>query len=302
MANSWDADHEIGDDDAVGLIDSQFPSLAPARLAHLGAGWDNVAFVVNDAYVFRFPRRQMGCDLMQIETRWLPLLAAAVPVRIPAPEFVGAPEGDYPYPFAGYPMIPGETACRAALPPGDRAALARPLGGFLRALHAIPLGGDTRTSAPGDTIRRADIAHRVPGVRRHIGAAAIDAGIDPDAAVAFVDTLADAAPAERTCWVHGDLYARHLLVDRGALSGVIDWGDMHVGDPALDLSIAYSFLPARSRPAFFDAYGPVDAETRRRARFRALHFAGVLLPYGRDQNDDAIVQLARDAVTLAMDD
>ena len=53
------------------------------------------------------------------------------------------------------------------------------------------------------------------------------------------------------CWVHGDLYARHLLLDdHKKLCGVIDWGDVHLGDRALDLSIAYSFLPAEARLCF----------------------------------------------------
>ena len=42
----------------------------------------------------------------------------------------------------------------------------------------------------------------------------------------------------------GDLYVRHLLLNELCeLTGVIDWGDVHLGDPAVDLMIAYSFLP-----------------------------------------------------------
>ena len=47
-----------------------------------------------------------------------------------------------------------------------------------------------------------------------------------------VPSRADFAPV----FVHGDLYSRHLLVDdAGRPCGVIDWGDCHVGDPAVDL-------------------------------------------------------------------
>ena len=77
--------------------------------------------------------------------------------------------------------------------------------------------------------------------------------------------------------VHGDLYARHLLVDDlRRVSGVIDWGDLHAGDPAVDLSVAYGFLPPRARAAFLHAYGPVDVRTRRTARLRAAFHSAAL--------------------------
>lgn len=41
--------------------------------------------------------------------------------------------------------------------------------------------------------------------------------------------------------VHGDLTADHILVDRdGSISGIIDWSDSKLGDPALDIAGIYS--------------------------------------------------------------
>jgi aminoglycoside phosphotransferase (APT) family kinase protein len=69
---------------------------------------------------------------------------------------------------------------------------------------------------------------------------------------------------------------------------VIDWGDAHLGDRALDLSIAFSFLPPAARPAFRAAYGPIDDATWDRARFRALFYGVVLVEYGLGIGDEAI--------------
>jgi aminoglycoside phosphotransferase (APT) family kinase protein len=91
------------------------------------------------------------------------------------------------------------------------------------------------------------------------------------------------------CWVHGDLYARHLLVDEShRISGIIDWGDVHLGDPALDLSIAFSFLPPSGRDVFRNKYGTIDDATWDRARFRALHYGIALLTYGGTVGDREI--------------
>jgi aminoglycoside phosphotransferase (APT) family kinase protein len=104
------------------------------------------------------------------------------------------------------------------------------------------------------------------------------------------DTPADFVPRDdHLC--HGDLYTRHLLVDSsGAPTGIIDWGDIHCGEPALDLAIADSFIPPAAADHFFSRYGPITRAQRRVARFRALHYALMLLIYGRDIGDNALVR------------
>jgi aminoglycoside phosphotransferase (APT) family kinase protein len=286
MSRVWDADVELSLEAATHLIERQFPALAPARLELLGAGWDNTAFLVNEQFVFRFPRRQCVVGLLEREARVLPLLAPHLPLPVPVPTLLGAPADGYPYPFAGYLLIPGTTACRLAWSDEERTRNAAPLGRFLAALHRIPVSDATRAWAPGHEIGPAE-----PPVRdrlRALGPAL--GGIDVEALADLVERLA-AAPAWAgpTCWVHGDLYARHLLVDdQRRLCGVIDWGDVHLGPPALDLMIAFSFLPPAGRGAFREAYGPIDAATWDRARWRALHYGMSLLEYGTDIGDAAL--------------
>ena len=52
-------------------------------------------------------------------------------------------------------------------------------------------------------------------------------------------------------WVHGDIAAGNLLVDeKGALVSVIDFGCIGVGDPACDLTIAWTLFEGKSRRVF----------------------------------------------------
>lgn len=67
---------------------------------------------------------------------------------------------------------------------------------------------------------------------------------------------------------------------------MIDWGDIHLGHPAIDPSVAFGFLPPPARPTFLRAYGrDVDAETLRLARFRALFHAFATTRYAIDVDD-----------------
>ena len=299
MNQPWTEERSVPAELARELIGQQFPELAQARVEPFGAGWDNTAYRVGGEWVFRFPRRRIAVELIETECRVLPLLGPHLPLAVPLPERVGRPSERYPWPFAGYRMLPGETACRARLDAGQRAAAAEPLGRFLAALHGAPADELRTAGAPADTLGRLDLAKRIPQVEERLdelaGAGAIES---PGPWRWIVDEApADWTPGDATP-VHGDFYGRHLLVDaRRQPCGVIDWGDVHLGDPAVDLSIAHGFLPPAARAAFRAAYGPIDEPTWRMARFRALHSAVVISVYGHAVADEALAREGRAALT-----
>lgn len=292
-AQIWAADYPVEEALVRCLLESQFPEQRPLDLRLLGEGWDNTAYLINSEFVFRFPRRKMALELLMNEARLLPIIAPHLPISIPAPTLIGAPTTDYPCPFTGYQLIPGVTACRIDLDDNQRRSLAAPIGVFLRALHGIPVTDAQRSGFPGDTIGRADLKKRLPIFEdrlKKLDAPIRENGMDPIAILALAQELSGApGHSGPTCFVHGDLYIRHLLLDEALrLTGVIDWGDVHLGDPAIDLMIAYSFLPVSARGDFEAAYGTIDRHTKARAHFRALFYGAVLLEYGTDVGDAAL--------------
>jgi aminoglycoside phosphotransferase (APT) family kinase protein len=109
-------------------------------------------------------------------------------------------------------------------------------------------------------------------------------------------------PPTATVVVHGDLYARHILVNGArAVSGVLDWGDVHAGDPATDLSLAYGFLPASLRDEFFARYGAADDRTHRAARLRAAFHAVSVTWYAHSVGDDALTRAGLAALRNVLD-
>ena len=132
---------------AIELIESQFPALAPAALEPLGVGWDNTAFVVNGSHVFRFPRREVASPLLAAEASLLPLVARHLPLPIPVPSLRGQPSARYRWPFLGYPMLPGRTACQFRLDEAQRIAPGPAAG-------AVPGGAARLPGGPGRRQRR----------------------------------------------------------------------------------------------------------------------------------------------------
>jgi aminoglycoside phosphotransferase (APT) family kinase protein len=100
--------------------------------------------------------------------------------------------------------------------------------------------------------------------------------------------------------VHGDLHARHLLVRDDVLAGVIDWGDVCVGDPAIDLALCWYALPPDGRAEFFAAYGRVSEAQLMRARVLALFMCATLIIHGADAGLDAVVRDALSGLDRAM--
>jgi aminoglycoside phosphotransferase (APT) family kinase protein len=92
-----------------------------------------------------------------------------------------------------------------------------------------------------------------------------------------LEALSDTSPT----WIHGDLHARNVLTLDGTITGVIDWGDMTSGDPAIDLACLWMLLPDEaSRAEAQRAYGSVESALWTRARGWAVLFGVMLLDTG----------------------
>lgn len=300
MSRPWEAEIEVTAELALALVRQRFPELESRRAEPFGSGWDNTAFLVDDAVVFRFPRKASTVELLETETRALPALAPRLPLAVPVPEWVGRGTEAYPWTFAGYRRLPGRSACGVALPEAERAAMAPVLGRFLAALHATPAEG---LGLPGDVIRRTDFMSRMPMLIDRLYELQ-DHGVvdDPGPWLRLFEDEDFPGPPSAPAVVHGDLYVRHLLVDDARrLTGVIDWGDVHVGDPAVDLAVLYAFLPPSARGALLAEYGEIDARTRRTARLRAAFHAVALAWFARSVRDEALLDEAKTALRYVLE-
>jgi aminoglycoside phosphotransferase (APT) family kinase protein len=86
-------------------------------------------------------------------------------------------------------------------------------------------------------------------------------------------------------WLHADLHPRNVLVQRGSITGIIDWGDLTAGDPATDLaSVWMLWEDPRARQAAMEAYGHISEATLQRAKGWAVLFGVFLLDTGLTDN------------------
>ncbi len=287
----WSAEITVDDALARRLIEAQFPGLELRSLSPLGQGWDMTVWLVDDRWVFRFPRREMVIRGLENEVSHLPQLASLVPLAIPIPTYIGEPSSEYPWPFYGAPFLQGRELAEAALDDGGRAALARPLGEFLRTLHRTRLDADL----PLDPVRRADMTFRVPRTRERLAELeGLGLWHAPREAHEVVDAAVELGSLEPTALVHGDLHLRHLLVDdAGRAAAVIDWIDLSYNAPGVDLVLYWSVLPPEGRREFREAYGTIGDDQLLCARILSLFLCGSLALYG---HHEGMPTLRREAV------
>ncbi|WP_419882470.1 phosphotransferase [Peribacillus sp. B-H-3] len=300
MNKPWQAEYPVSAETARSIIHHQFPELCPANVTILGKGFDNTVFGVNGEYVFRFPRRDIAVPLLSTENRLLPALGPVLPLKIPEPVFFGKPEKSFAFPFTGYRLVKGK------LPVNEshqaRAVSARKLAYFLRALHDFP---EERARALGvlpDSMGRINMQVRKQKLASNIKQL-FDAGYTDDAKIAG-EYLSHAETVNNNSGnqlVHGDIHVRNVILDeKGMLYGIIDWGDVHLGNAAVDISFIYSYFPPDARKEFFSIYGEIDRETEILARFKSVYTLINLFLYGHDQEDDHLIALARKGLKLSM--
>jgi aminoglycoside phosphotransferase (APT) family kinase protein len=281
---------EVHTDEALvrRLLGAQFPHWSELPIERVpSAGTDNALYRLGDEMVVRLPRIHWAVANVERELRWLPALAARLPLAIPVPLAKGLPTDDYPWPWSVHRWLHGEDGTRAAVT--DLRQAASDLAGFLAALQAIdPRGGPV---AIDQGLRGVPLATRDEPTREAI--AALRGGIDADAATAAWESALQAPAWDRApVWFHGDVLPGNLLFERGRLTGVIDFGGVGVGDPASDLKIAWNLFSGQSRDVFRKALD-VDEATWARGRGHALSQALIFIPYYQDTNPVGVATARR---------
>ncbi len=228
------------------LIAKQFPEWAelPIRPVTFG-GWDNRTFRLGEHLTVRLPSAATYSFQVEKEQRWLPRLAPHLPLAIPAPITMGHPDEGYPWHWSVYRWLNGEPAAVAGI--ADLRECATSLADFLNTLRRID---PTDGPRPGkqNFFRGGPLNVYDRETREAIEL--LKDRIDAKGALAVWDAGLSAIWDGTSVWFHGDVSAGNLLVENGRLNAVIDFGTCGVGDPACDLSVAWTLFEGQSRESF----------------------------------------------------
>lgn len=247
------------------LVTTQFQHWADLPVRPVARdGWNNRTFHLGEHMIVRLPSAAAYAAQVEKEQQWLPRLAPLLPLPIPAPLAIGEPAYGYLWKWSIYRWLEGDTAAPERI--ADMPRFAARLAQFLIALQRIDAASGPTPGAHnfhrGGSLTTYDAETRQ-------ALATLESSIDVDAATEVWEAALATTWQGSPVWIHGDVSAGNLLVQDGELSSVIDFGTCAVGDPACDLSIAWTLLGGESRE-IFRAMLSLDAGTWARGRAWAL--------------------------------
>ena len=271
------------------LVDGALPEYASLPLSPLGSsGSSNALFRLGDELLVRLARQPGGSATIEKEARWLPQIGPLLPVSVPEIVAIGEPGVDYPERWSVVRWIDGNVPtvvdprleAKAA-----RGSLALDLATVVNALHAIVVPPSALADPSLRWYRGAPLAAQDVPTRRAVEACRdiSELDLDLDAALQVWEQAMALPGIEQVAtprWYHGDLLAENLLVRDGRLTAVLDFGGLAVGDPTVDLIVAWEVLDTASRDVFRQAVG-ADDPSWLRGRAWALTLALGTFPYYR---------------------
>lgn len=229
-------------------------------------GLANDVLIVNEEFVFRFPKNDFGFACLKNELVILSLLRGRITLKIPDPFYASED-------CMAYRIIQGETLRRdllLRLAEDEQQRVADQLAQFFRELHGFPVAEFPEIPA-ADMLRKYDgwvnayarirekvfpllLPHVCDSVREH-----------------FESHLSERSNFEYELkLVDTDIPPYHILFDRSArrVNGIIDFGCAGLGDPAADFGvIMYNYGESFLR-RLYRVYPEAESYTKR-ARFYA---------------------------------
>lgn len=267
---------------------------------YLNEGWDSWVYTARDRqereWILRFPKRAEVVDQLDREVTLLPLLTPRLPLAVPRFGLLGQPGEGYPHRFVGYPRLPGQSGLERLEDAFAVSSYGETLGTFLAVLHAFPPQEACRLGVEADEEEGlVEWAEQCEARLLEFGAS-----LDARTRERALDLLRHPPPPSTApVLLHNDFFPEHLLVEGGRLTGVIDWGDVALGDPGADLAGLFAWrgepLLAAGLAAYRKGRALDDAAVARiaaRARFFAVLHAADELEYGVTAGREAYTRAA----------
>jgi len=214
----------------------------------LGEGLDNLVYETADGLIVRCAK-QPDPEALDRELRILAAVAQVSPLPVPKPQRWSPLCMVYPK-LQGVPLI--------AAPPSTLDTIVAQLRSFLEVLHRAQVDAAEPDEVPlNEWLEEAAQTHQA--LAPHIPAA-------HRAAIASFLRTPPPPDAHEPAFCHNDFGIEHILVSGGTVTGIIDWSDAALTDPARDYGKLYrdlgpiAFPPGhlRDRAVFYARCGALE--------------------------------------------
>lgn len=232
----WEADRdELTVERVARLVVRHTPPGADSTdIKHIGSGWDNDVFSTGSVFL-RFPRRDEVVEADRREARMLQALAPTFPFEVPHYVFEARPDDLFPYAWFAFEPVQGLRWDRVAYDEGEIELLTRDIAQGMSALHSFEI---RKARELGLEDNRETPAIWMDGLRSQ--RRTLSRVLPHTVAERWESFLAGEFQLpgcpDQVRVIHNDLGGPHVRVTKNThrLLGLIDFGDVTIGDPCID--------------------------------------------------------------------
>jgi aminoglycoside 2''-phosphotransferase len=274
----------------AGIVQDCFPEVRVRNVTQLQEGWANFVIEVNYELIFRFPKRSEVEDNLRKEIRLLPKLAEHLKFRVPRFDFVWEGGDEYDGWFVGYMKIRGVPIGRWCTRKPHTAKMVGQLASMLTEIHSFPAKrfAGLRLEDFGPMKRRDKFEDLYAQVMEKV--LPVLNAKERRKVIDFFERQLAVQENFRfdSTFTHDDLSGPHILCDKtkDMITGVIDWEDGCIGDPAGDFyGILEDCGPSFTKKVLEKYEGEPDPGIMRRVRLYlgVVPFYEVL--YGQEHDE-----------------
>lgn len=215
-------------------ISQAYPDLTIDTLEFLGEGFDSEAFLINQSYVFKFPRHTRAARNLYKEALILDGIKNQLPLKVPEIFFIGKSSKSDQLEFVGYEKIEGvplNNKILDTLTEKQKDELAQELAIFFKALHKVELpiaikglevDKKTKAAYEYNVIKKAAFPLLKESVQQEIDE--------------VYRKILQHDYNDKKCLIHNDFGASNVYFDlmTNKICGLIDFGDVAIYDREME--------------------------------------------------------------------
>ena len=270
----WEDQYSLDCAKAKLILAEAFPELLVSSIKFLGSGWDFNCFEINAEFIFRFPRRDKYNSLFNKELEVMKLLSDSLPILSPDYSFISHSSKVFPNTIGGYKKIEGAPIIE--IPPSQYATIAnaKTMGDFLTTLHSL----NTLKKIENLSIfeERSEVTKDFRDeTKKNLEEmkGMIPISVWNKFNILFEKYKGITPFLGKKVLTHNDLGVEHIICGgaENKITGIIDWTDMAIGDPAADFACIWASNRKFYHMVVENYSGHVDKDFEKRVEQKAIY-------------------------------